>query len=77
MNHNSFRYGATLQQTYKYMLETICNGSNLQRTNITVQIRYILLYTLYYICKTRKPIYYIPMTIDVLEDSNHIYCNQS
>ena len=33
MNHNSFIYGTALQQTYNYILEMICNGSNSRRTN--------------------------------------------
>ena len=41
MNHNSFRYGTTLQQTYNYMIETICNGYNSRRTNTTLPTRYI------------------------------------
>ena len=41
MNHNSFRYGTTLQQTYNYILETIFNGSNSRRTNTTLPSRCI------------------------------------
>jgi hypothetical protein len=41
MNHNSFRYGTTLHQTYNYVLKTICKGTNSRSTNTTLPTRYI------------------------------------